>query len=124
MQFKLAKTYRYWWPVTVRIPDPAAPGEIIEQKFQVELQPMPQDEWLASQEESAKITTLRGVTEHGVSQIKRIVTNWDGVVDDDARPVPYSTEGLEMALQHAWFRAAIQKALADSQNGEAAREGN
>lgn len=124
MQFKLARSYRYWWPVTVRVPDPENAGKIIEQTLKVQLEPLPQDELDAAQEESAALKTMREVTDHGIRQIQRVITNWDGVVDAAGDPVPFSDEMLKQALQHVWFRAGIQKALAESQNGEAARLGN
>ena len=49
MQFKLAKTYRYWWPVTVQIPDPETPGKIIEQQLKIEFEPMPQADLTTAQ---------------------------------------------------------------------------
>ena len=124
MQFKLAKTYRYWWPVTVQIPDPEIPGKIIEQQLKIEFEPMAQAALTTAQEESAKLKTLREVTEHGIRQVKRVICNWDGVVDDDGKPVPFTADALEQALQHAWFRTGINKALSESQNGEEARQGN
>ena len=124
MQFKLAKTYRYWWPVVLMIPDPANPGQIVKQNLRIEFEPLPQEELTAAHEESAKLQTMREVNDHGIRQIKRVIRNWDGVVDDDGKPVPFSEAALEQALQHAWFRTAVQKALKDSQNGEAARLGN
>ena len=70
------------------------------------------------------LAQLAHVTDHGIRQVKRVVRNWDGVVDDDGKPVPFTPEALEQALQHAWFRAGINKALSESQNGEEARQGN
>ena len=79
---------------------------------------------MAAQEESAKLATLREVTDHGIQQIQRVVKNWSDVVDADGATVPFTPEKLEMALQHAWFRTGIQRALVESQNGEAPRLGN
>lgn len=124
MQFKLAQTYRYWWPVTVRVPDPENPGQIIEQQLKVQLVPLSQKDLDAAQDESVKLKTVREVNEHGIGQLLRVVRNWEGVVDDAGEPVPFTEDGLRLALQHAWFRAGIQKALHESQNGEAARLGN
>lgn len=124
MQFKLAETYRYWWPVTVRVPDPANAGKILEQSLRVQLEPLPQADLDAALEDSLKLKTGREITAHGIRQVQRVVTNWDGVVDEKGAPVPFSDAMLEQALQHAWFRVAIQKALAESQNGEEARLGN
>ena len=124
MQFKIAKTYRYWWPVTVHAPDPQNAGKIIEQNLKVQLEPLPQDELTAAQEESAAFTRMRDVTDHGIRIMHRVVKNWDGVVDESGEPVPFTEEMLDLAMQHSWFRAGIQKALAESQNGEEARLGN
>lgn len=124
MQFRLAKTYRYWWPVTVQIPDPETPGKIIVQDLKVQLEPMTQAEINAAQEDAAKLKTLRAVTDHGVRQMLRVVKNWDGVVDEEGQPVPFSAAALEQALQHAWFRTGVNRAILDSQNGEEARQGN
>lgn len=124
MKFTLASTYRYWWPVTAHIPDPANPGEIVAQDLRVEFEPLPQDEITAATEESAKLKTLRETVEHGIRQMQRVVKNWEGVVDAAGNPVPFTPELLAQALQFPWFRAAINKALLESQNGEAARQGN
>ena len=124
MQFKLAETYRYWWPVTVMVPDPANPGKFLKQELKVELEPLPTDELMAAQELSSSLATMREVTDHGIQQIQRVVKNWSDVVDPDGEIVPFTPEKLEMALQHAWFRAGIQRALVASQNGEAPRLGN
>ena len=124
MKFKLAKTYRYWWPVTVQMPDPDQPGKFLTQELRVLLEPLPQDEVIAVQEESAKLKTVRAINEHGARNMGRVVKDWDGVEDEAGLPVPFSAEMLNQALQHAWFRAGINKALSESQNGEAARLGN
>lgn len=124
MQFKLAQTYRYWWPVTVQIPDPENPGQFVAQDLRVQLEPMTQTEINAAQEDAAKLKTMRAVTDHGVRQMLRVIKSWDGVVGEDGQPLPFAPAALEQALQHPWFRAAINKALLDSQNGEAARAGN
>ncbi len=124
MQFKLAKTYRYTWPATVQVPDPDQPGKYIAQHLEVVLEPLPQDEITAATEASAALKTMRAIAEHGIAQMQRVVKGWSGVVGDDNEPVPFSAENLTAALQHSWFRAGIQQALFESQNGEAPRLGN
>ena len=124
MKFKLSKTYEYWWPVTVSAPDPKRPGKFIDQKLEVLFEPLPQDEALAALEEVTALTTSREINDHGVRSMLRVVKDWRGVDGEDGQPVPFSTEMLELALQHAWFRTAIQAALRDSQNGEVPRRGN
>lgn len=124
MKFKLAKSYRYWWPVTVQMPDPASPGSFLTQELRVEFEPLPQDEAIAIDEAGAALRSMREINDHGVQYMRRVVRGWDGVEDEDGKPVPFSVELLEQALQHAWFRSALHRALRESQNGEAARLGN
>lgn len=124
MQFKLSNSHRYWWPVRVRIPDPECPGCIIEQTLKVQFEPLSRDELLDAQEKAARLRDFRELAEHEAAQSRRIVKNWDGVVDDAGEPVPFSPEHLDRALGQSWFRKAVQDALTESMNGEAARLGN
>lgn len=124
MQFKLSKSHRYWWPVIVRTPDPAVAGKFLDLKLEVQFEPLSRDEFLASQEAASKLLTLRELAEHEAEQARRIVKNWQGVVNDDGEVVPFSTELLDAALQQTWFRRAINDALSQSMNGEEARLGN
>lgn len=123
MQFKLAKTHRYWWPVKVRVPDPENAGRFLEQDLRLELEPQPRDAAIAAQELLAGLKTVREVVEHEIAEVLKVVRNWDGVVDDQGT-VPFSEDAMRAALQHSWFRNAVTKAIADSLNGEEARLGN
>lgn len=124
MQFKLTKSHRYWWPVTVRLPDPEQPGVILEQELKIQFEPLGRDEQLAVQAEAAKLQTMEALVEHETRQALRIVKNWDGVVDDDGLPIPFSPELFSQAMQQSWFRLAVQEALNSSLAGEKARLGN
>ncbi len=123
MQFILTQSYRYWWPVRVRIPDPETPGKIVEQILKVQFEPKPRDAQLADQEAAARLTSLRELTEHDIRVAREIIVNWDDVTSKDGH-VPFTPENLELALQQPWFRKAIQTALQESMNGEEARLGN
>lgn len=124
MQFKLTKSHLYWWPVTVRIPDPEAPGKIVEQVLKVQFEPRSRDAQLEAQEAAAKLTSLRDIIAHDIAEARAVVRNWDDVIGEDNQLVPFTAERLELALQHSWFRKAIQAALTESVNGEEARLGN
>ena len=124
MQFKLSKSHRYWWPVVVRLPDPENAGKIIEQRFEVQFEPLSREDMLAAQEEASKLTSLRELTDHEMAQALRIVKNWQGVVDDAGEVVPFSADMLTGALQQPWFRNALNAALGQSMNGDEARLGN
>jgi len=124
MQFKLTKSHRYWWPVTVRIPDPEQPGKIIEQRLKVQFEPKPREAILAAQEKAAKMTSLRELTDHEISEARDIIRNWADVVGEDGQLIPFGAENLEAALQQTWFRKGLNEALTESMNGEEARLGN
>lgn len=124
MQFKLSKSHRYWWPVRVRIPDPEQPGRIIEQQLKMQFEPLSREDMLEAQDAAAKISSLREMADHEAAQARRIVKNWEGVVDEAGAVVPFTPELLDQALGQSWFRKAVQDALAESMNGEEARRGN
>lgn len=124
MQFKLAETYRYWWPVTVRVPDPDQAGKIAEQSFRVQFQPLDREAQLAEGETAAALKTMRELVDHEIRNALSVVRNWDGVVDDAGEILPFSEARLKQALRHSWFRDGIQAALKESLSGEEARLGN
>lgn len=124
MQFKLAKTHRYWWPVTVSMPHPTEAGQMVEQQLRVQFEPLPRDEQLAAAERAAAATDHRDLIAIETENALRVVRNWEGVVDEAGDPLPFDPNLLTQALQQSWFRRAIQDALRASENGEAARLGN
>ena len=123
MQFKLAETYRYWWPVQVRVPDPDSPGKIIAQSFRVLFEPLDREAQLAESETAAGLKTMRELVDHEIQNALRVVRNWEGVIGDDGI-VPFSEDMLKQALRHSWFRDGLQQALKNSLSGEEARLGN
>lgn len=124
MKFTLAKKVRYWWPVTVRMPDPETPGKIVEQQLKVLFEPKSRDEALAAQDDYAQLDTARARAEHEHTELKDVVKGWDDVVDDDKSPVPFTEETISAALQLSWFRTGVYAAYAESLNGQEARLGN
>lgn len=124
MQFKLVETDRYWWPVTVRVPDPANPGKVIEQTFRAEFEPMTPEQEQEAAEIIQKLETAREIHAHGLEQVARVIRNWEGVIDAEGNPVPFTTDMLALALKKSWFRIGIQAALKESLSGEEARLGN
>ena len=124
MKFRLVEKYRYWWPVTVRIPDPDQPGAVIEQQLRVQFQPLGRGEELANQEAYAKLRDPRERARREHDLLRQICVNWDDVIDAEGGAVAFSPDVFEEALQSAWFRNAIYAAYAASLKGEAARLGN
>ena len=120
MKFKLTDTDQYWWPVTVRVPDPENAGQILEQEFEMLFEPEDQDTALDAQEEYASLTSPRERVEHERDQLLRVCKNWRGLDGD----LPFSEEAFRQALKKSWFRTGVYAAYGQSLNGEAARLGN
>lgn len=124
MKFVLGATTAYWWPVILRLPDPDTAGSLIEQQCKVRLRPMDQDAFLAEQDRIAAIRSLR---ERGAAErafLSALLEDWADVIAPDGAAVPFTPERLDEAMQRAWFRDGIWRALAESELGQAARLGN
>lgn len=122
MQFKIAETRTYWWPVTIKLPDPEKSGRIVTESFDMQFEAIPRDEAL---EISEKIDALppeeRPAHQHDL--LLRVCKNWRNVFDgkDEVR---FSEENLRLMLQFSWHRIGIYEALNNSAIGEVARRGN
>lgn len=122
-QFVLTETYRYPWPVTVHVPDPAKAGATIEQAFEVEFEAVSLDEAAAMTAEYLALETDVERAAHQHDFLNRAVKGWKGVQEPGGAEVPFTAEAFAMALQHAWFRQGVYRAYSQSISGEA-RKGN
>lgn len=125
MKFILGSTNSYWWPVTVRKPDPENPGKIMEQRFKALLKPQDQDEYFSEQEHIDQLRTAKARARAERESLARRIESWDAdVVDGQGQPVPFTASNLDAALRMSWFRAGIWRALNESALGEEASLGN
>ena len=124
MKFVLAKSLRYWWPVTVRIPDPVNAGEFVAQKLRLQFEPAPLSEERAESEKARKLKTPQEFEEWVAARYRRVIKDWDGVVDEAGNVVPVSPERLDAAMEFNWFRAGVKAAFDASISAEEARLGN
>lgn len=124
MKFTLVEAPTFWWPVTVRVPDPETPGKTISQTLQAQFSPKTRDAELALNEAFARLKTDRERAEAEIENWLDIIKGWDGVVDGNGNPVAFSQEALRAALQWQWFRSGLAKAYADSAFGLEAERGN
>lgn len=125
MKFQLTETDRYWWPVTVRVPDPNTAGKVVEQTFNMQFEPVSRDEAIAHEEGYATCKSAAERVSHERNHLMRIAKGWnEDVVGPDNKPVPFTEETFRQALQKSWFRIAVFNAYAESLNGEEARLGN
>ncbi len=124
MKFVLSDSNRYWWPVTVSIPDPEQPGKIMRQTLKILFEPKDQDEALNEQERIAAISVPRERMLAERAALMDVIKGWDDIVTDDKAPVPFTTENLTLALRKSWFRIGVYNAYAESLNGQEALAGN
>ncbi|MFK4060310.1 hypothetical protein [Brucella anthropi] len=124
MKFILTDRPRYWWPVTVRVPDESNAGKIMTQTLKVLFEPKPREEAIAAQEAYSKLLTERERANHEKMQLLDIVKDWDDVIGADKSPVSFSAETFANALEQRWFRDGVYLAYTQSLNGEEAQAGN
>lgn len=124
MKFVLAKSTRYWWPVTVLAPDPDQPGKFISQQLKIQFTPKDQDAALEEQRRTLRIADIADRIEAERKALCDVCTNWDDVIGDDGNPVPFTPENLDLAMRQSWFRSGVYAAYMDSLAGQEARLGN
>jgi hypothetical protein len=124
MKFKLVQKYRYWWPVTVHLPDPENAGKMVSQHLKILFEPVGRDEAMTAQEAYEKLETPRARAEHEHAQLLAVVKDWDDVEDAEKKQIPFSEEFFTAACAQPWFRAAVYNAYAESMNGREAQLGN
>ncbi|WP_226781835.1 hypothetical protein [Oceaniglobus trochenteri] len=124
MKFQLVENPKYWWPVTARVPSETMPGTFEVQKLKILFTPMPHDEVVEAQEVYASLKSESERNDHEKAQLRRICSDWADVIDDDKKPVPFTRDRLDAALQQEWFRKGVYAAFGESQNGQEAARGN
>lgn len=124
MRFILTDEHLYPWPVTIEVPDPDRPGEILEQKFTARFRAMPVDEAQALDDEIEALPPKDRARRQD-DLLRRVLIGWgEDVVDDGGRQVPFTPEALERAIRHSWFRIGVYRAYRQSLQGRAAALGN
>lgn len=124
-EFVLAGNDRYWWPIDVRVPDPENPGKFLVQRFEMQFEPLEQDDVLKQDAILEGITDPQERVQHDREQLRKICKNWrKGPVDQSGNQIPFTEENFNAALQKTWFRMAVYTGLNDSQLGREARLGN
>lgn len=118
MKFKLTTEHTYWWPVTVRMPDPDRAGATMEFAFNAHFRALPKSEAKALQKRLLALSDT-GSDEAEAATIRETLTGWDeDVVDDQGRPVRFSLDALDAAMELPWFRRGVLAAyVASLQDG-------
>ncbi len=122
MTFVLVETPRFWWPVTVSVPDTKTPGRFMRQSFEVEFEAIGTDE---AERLRADFAAKEGEEARRAQHylLERVVTGWRGVVDTAGAAVPYSGDTLVAAAAQPWVARGLYEAWTAAMTGEA-RRGN
>ncbi|WP_425417331.1 hypothetical protein [Oricola indica] len=114
MKFVLADEYTFWWPVTVRTPDPDKSGQIAEQSFEGRFKALADDrvKALAATRDDDELQTM----------IRESLVDWRDVQGPDGKDVPFSGEALAQALRFPFFRLGVFAAIVDASSGKAAEK--
>lgn len=112
MQFRVSDTYEFWWPVTVKMPDPDKSGSILQQTFEARFVMIG----------SERLSALDGETGDQHAVLKDVWTDWRGVEDEDGSQATFSTETRDRCLDYAHVRLALYTAYLEACSGQKSRQ--
>jgi hypothetical protein len=95
------------WPVTAQ--EPVDGGKLAPRSFKATFE-------IIGDEEFGEILRLREGSDNAL--VKRVLRDWDGVVDADKAPIPCSDEVVDHVVENlVWLRTAIAKAYLAAHTG-------
>lgn len=109
---KIKTTHSYSWPVEVS--EPADGGRFDKRTFDVTFRVIPQDQ----------IDQILDGSKVDQTLLKTVVTGWQGVVDEDDNPVPFSPAALDQLINIPYCRVGLVDAFLGSIGGDGARRKN
>ncbi|PTV94018.1 hypothetical protein C8J27_11069 [Rhodobacter aestuarii] len=123
-KFVMVSKHLYWWPVTVRMPDPDNAGQFLEQSFEMQFEAQPREAVLAHKEHYDTLTTDRERIAADKEQMRAVCRSWRGVIDEEGADVPFAQALLDDAVGLPWFRTGVMRAIAEASFGQEAKTGN
>ena len=112
---KIKTIYDFWKTVKVSIPT----GDSVEHmEFRIQFAYNVKE----SKAKAVELTNALPVEQEkmGLDFIKSVITDWDGVTDENDTPIPYSREALESVLDIPWVASEILNVWIKSVNGDPA----
>ena len=115
MAFVLKQSDSYTWPVSIRLP--ANGGKREKQTFEAEFKRLPQsriNEIQLQVQQRMKAAdrgedTGEGITDQSIAD--EVLIGWDGIVDSDGEPVPFSKAAKAQLLDVPMMAGAIIEAF-------------
>lgn len=107
MKFVLTEADEFWWPVSVKSPDPDKAGAFVESTFEARFKPMTR----SAANALSQADTIDG---HVIA--------FRGVVDEHGAEVKTSPEALARLLDLPWVRRGLFMALVEASTGTGAQK--
>lgn len=111
MAFKLQQSATYVWPVKIVLPIDG--GKRLTETFDATFRRLPQSRIneiikLARLQERGRLDEDQELEDQDAA--REIMTGWDGVEDDDGKPIPFSEAALKQLLEIPTVAGQIVKA--------------
>lgn len=104
------KNRTVWWPVSINVPQDG--GEVTNITISMQLSVPKKDEAKASTDLPDK---------EFIEYMQQRVLDWDGVQDEDGKPIPFSKEVFVELLRDRFFELGVSKALLLAASGVRAK---
>lgn len=121
--FRCVSEYLFWWPVTVRMPDPERPGSFSPQTCEVQFEALSEERTREIRERIGALPEDERM-DHASAIVLEAARDWREVEDEAGVAVPFSAEMLTEQLRYPWFRRGVFDAYVEALSGQAARLGN
>lgn len=127
MTFVLIKSRTFSWPVRVTMPTDA--GKQSTNEFTGKFRLMPADEFNRKNTEwmDKFVEDQEAAHKLRCAMVAEVLIGWDGVVDEDNQPVPFTDETLKALCEYAIIVQAITeayKAAVSTEGQKKRRQGN
>lgn len=116
--FKVITKHLFWWPVTVRMPDPSDAGKLTVQTFAMRFETLSRGRAQQLDEELSTLAEAERAA-RDVDLVMEISRDWRDVVDAEGQPVAFSADALKAQLAFPWFRLAVEEAYGQASRAEA-----
>ena len=126
--FRFVKSLTFWWPVTVREPDPDQPGAMVEQSFEAQFRLIDDARVKASRQarralmdrltpdmSAGDIEAIQDeIDAHDRAALAEVLADWRDICDGDGLPIPFSGPAFEELYGERRFRAALTRAYGEA----------
>lgn len=121
MKFVPTEERLFWWPVSVRTPDPDKPGAVVVEKYEARFRALTRSRALVIEQamRAAGSDAERSDREHDL--LRETVVDLRGIEGADGEALAFTPLLLDQLIEFSWHRAGLYEAYAQAMRGEEAR---